>query len=303
MTRLAGNLASMTEFDDALALDRVDDGIWRGRLSDQWSIGGAVNGGLLMALAGRALGEHLGEHGGNASGHDAPVAFSAYFLSASGDGPAELRTEVVRVGRTMSTGQVSLFQDKGGVPVERLRALASYGDLATWAHPVLREPEPPRMPPPDQCVSASMAPGDFVASVPLLGRFDLRLDPATAGWALGQPSEQGVMRGWIRFADGRPVDALSLLFFLDALPPVSFDLGIMGWAPTLEFTGHIRAEPTDGWLRVELTTRTVTGGLLEEDAMVWDSTGRMVAQSRQLAGIRLPAGAGAGGAGPSGAAG
>ena len=39
----------MTEFDDALALDRVDDGIWRGRLSDQWSIGGAVNGGMLMS--------------------------------------------------------------------------------------------------------------------------------------------------------------------------------------------------------------------------------------------------------------
>ncbi len=279
----------MTEFDDALALDRVADGVRRGRLGEAWSIGGAVNGGLLMSLAGQALAEHLAEHGGNASGHDAPVAFTAYFLSASSDGPAELRTEVVRVGRTMSTGQVSLVQEVDGQPVERLRALASYGDLATWAQPVLREPEVPRMPPPDQCVDAAMAPADFRESVPLLGRFDLRLDPATAGWALGQPSGQGVMRGWIRFADGRPVDALSLLFFLDALPPVAFDLGIMGWAPTLEFSGHIRAEPTDGWLLVELTTRTVTGGLLEEDAMIWDESGRMVAQSRQLAGIRLPA--------------
>lgn len=279
----------MTEFDDALALDRVADGIRRGRLSGGWSIGGALNGGLLMALAGQALAEHLGEHGGSASGHDAPVAFTAYFLSASGEGPVEARTEVVRVGRTMSTGQVSLVQDVDGAPVERLRALASYGDLATWAQPVLRQPDPPAMPSPEQCVASGMAPAGFRESVPMLRRIDLRLDPSTAGWALGNPAGNGVIRAWVRFADGRPVDPLSLLFFLDALPPVSFDLGITGWAPTLEFSAHIRAEPTDGWLLVELSTRTVAGGLMEEDAMIWDERGRMVAQSRQLAGIRLPA--------------
>ena len=79
-----------------------------------------------------------------------------------------------------------------------------------------------------------------------------------------------------------------LPFVLDAFPPVSFDLGAMGWAPTIEFSGHVRAVPAPGWLQIRLTTTNVSGGLLEEDCVVWDSTGRVVAQSRQLAGVRIP---------------
>jgi len=33
----------------------------------------------------------------------------------------------------------------------------------------------------------------------------------------------------------------------------------------------------------------VVGDLLVEDVCVWDSTSRLVARSRQLAGVRLPA--------------
>ena len=51
----------------------------------------------------------------------------------------------------------------------------------------------------------------------------------------------------------------------------------------LELTAHVRAKPAPGWLRVRVSTRNFAGGLLEEDAEVWDSRGRLVAQSRQLA--------------------
>lgn len=281
----------MTEFDDAIALTGGGSDVATGRLGAGWLIGDAINGGLLMAMAARALGSALAGAGGDASGHDRPIAFSAYFLSACVPGAVTARTQVARVGRTLSTGQVSLWQDVDGAPVERLRALGTFGDLAARSEPVLRSPAAPELPPPDECVDASAAPASFRDGVPLLGRLDLRLDPATAGWAVGEPSKQGRMRGWLRFADRRPVDALSLLFFLDAMPPVAFDLGIMGWAPTLELSGQVRAEPVDGWLRVELATDVVAGGLLTEDATIWDRTGRMVAQSRQLAGVRVPGGA------------
>ena len=66
-------------------------------------------------------------------------------------------------------------------------------------------------------------------------------------------------------------------------PPVTFDLGRPGWAPTLELTVHVRAVPAPGWLRVSHRTRNVAGGMFEEDCEVWDSAGRLVAQSRQLA--------------------
>ena len=81
----------------------------------------------------------------------------------------------------------------------------------------------------------------------------------------------------------------SLPFFLDALPPVTFTFGALGWAPTIAFSGHIRSRPAPGWLRMRITTRNVIGGLFEEDAIIWDSRDRVVAQSRQLAGVRMPA--------------
>ena len=81
---------------------------------------------------------------------------------------------------------------------------------------------------------------------------------------------------------------MELLTVVDAFPPVALDYGITGWAPTLELTAHVRAVPAPGWLQVELTSRNVAGGLMEEDCRVWDSTGRLVAQSRQLAGYRQP---------------
>ena len=90
-------------------------------------------------------------------------------------------------------------------------------------------------------------------------------------------------------ADGREPDAALLPYVVDAFMPVSFDLGVPGWAPTMELTGQVLGRPAPGWLLAELTTDTVVGDLLIEDAAVWDSAGRLVARSRQLAGVRVPA--------------
>ena len=72
------------------------------------------------------------------------------------------------------------------------------------------------------------------------------------------------------------------------MPPVTFTFGALGWAPTIAFSGHVRSRPAPGWLRMRITTRNVIGGLFEEDATIWDSRDRVVAQSRQLAGVRMP---------------
>ena len=297
----------MSEFDEALALRRDETGADI-TLTDGWVVGGPVNGGLLMALAasaGRAAVEAAGGHGD-------VLALSAHFLSAAQPGPARLTSEVLRTGRSTSTAQVSLTQelpgDEGtaggadasggarasggssasGGTVERVRVLTTYGDLERQSEPVWRAEQPPAMPGPEQCVRAERASVPAAAQITLIDRLDLRLDPATLGWAVGEPSGRGELRGWVRFADGREPDVEGLVFFLDACPPVTFDLGAAGWAPTIEFTAHVRARPAPGWCQIALRTQNVAGGLLEEDAVIWDSTGRMVAQSRQLAGVRMP---------------
>ncbi|MEV6108553.1 thioesterase family protein [Streptomyces sp. NPDC051940] len=276
------------DFDRETAVTRKpgEPSVYDTELHGSWKVGMGVNGGLLLSVAGRALAAELGA---GPDGHPDPFAISAYYLSTSTPGPATVSVETLRRGRTVSTGAASLIQtDEDGVPVERLRAMATFGDLDDQTDDIRTSAKPPQLPPPEECVGTESAPAEFRAQSPLLSRVELRLDPATVGWAVGAPSGKGEIRGWFRLPEGREPDPLLLLLAADILPPVSFDLGIYGWAPTLELTVHVRAKPAPGWLRVVHSTRNFAGGYLEEDAEIWDSADRLVAQSRQLARVRLP---------------
>ena len=122
--------------------------------------------------------------------------------------------------------------------------------------------------------------------VPLLNHLELRLDPATTGWFAGRPGGSLDMRGWVRFGDGRPADPLALIQMADALPPSSFDLGLPGWAPTVALSVYLRGLPASGWLACVVRGQLWQGGWFDEQAEVWDSAGRLVAQARQFAGAR-----------------
>ena len=269
-----------SEFDRDTAVTRRSPGVYDIDLSAGWTITGAVNGGYLLAVLGRALADALP--------HGDPFTISAHYLTASQPGPAVVRTDVVRTGRTLSTGQASLFQhDDEGREVERIRVLASYGDLDALPDDVRTTAKPPAIPPIEQCFGPQDAPGPVPGGSAIADRLFLKLDPATLGWALGAPSGKGEMRSWFGLADGRDPDAFALLLAVDALPPTAFEMGFRGWVPTVELTVHVRCRPAPGPLRVAISTRNLAGGFLEEDAEVWDSADRLVAQSRQLARTRL----------------
>ncbi|MGD1220258.1 thioesterase family protein [Streptomyces krungchingensis] len=269
-----------SEFDRDTAVTLREPGVYDIDLSAGWTIINAVNGGYLLAVLGRALADALP--------HADPFTISAHYLTASQPGPAVVRTDVVRTGRTLSTGQASLFQyDDEGREVERIRVLASYGDLDALPDDVRTTAQPPAFPPMDQCFGPQDAPAPVPGSSAITDRLFLKLDPSTLGWALGAPSGKGEMRAWFGLSDGRDADPLSLLLAVDALPPTAFEIGLSGWVPTVELTVHVRSRPAPGPLRVSITTRNLAGGFLEEDAEVWDSEDRLVAQSRQLARVRL----------------
>ncbi|WP_327401156.1 thioesterase family protein [Streptomyces sp. NBC_01288] len=269
-----------SEFDRDTAVTRRAPGVYDIDLSAGWTIISAVNGGYLLAVLGRALADALP--------HSDPFTISAHYLTASQPGPAVIRTDTVRTGRTLSTGQASLFQyDEEGTEVERIRVLASYGNLDSLPDDVRTTARPPAFPPMDQCFGPEDGPTPVSGSSAIADRLMLKLDPSTLGWALGAPSGKGEMRSWFGLADGRDADPLSLLLAVDALPPTAFEIGLKGWVPTVELTVHVRARPAPGALRVSITTRNLAGGFLEEDAEIWDSEDRLVAQSRQLARARL----------------
>lgn len=259
------------EYDTHIAVRPTGPGRLLADLADGWRVGGGINGGYLLAVVGNALRASLPHH-------PDPLVISAYYLSAATSGPAEITTRVLQSGsRTTVAAELS----QGGV--DRLAALATYGTLHRLPDEVETTAVEPVLPPPEQCVRNTTAAESLLRLAPLMRRFDMLFDPACAGWVRGEPSGGPMLRAWYRLNDGRQPDPIALLTAVDALPPVTFALGRFGWAPTLELTAHIRAEPAPGWLKLRQHTRNIAGGMFEEDCEVWDSAGRLVAQSRQLA--------------------
>ena len=260
------------EFDEQIAVTAAGDGRYDAELSAGWLVGGGVNGGYLLSVVGNAIRAEL-------PAKPDPLALSAYFLSPGAPGPATVAVDVRREGGSVATVAAELSQGDD----TRITALATYGDLDRRAGDVRTTASEIDLPPREQCISNRHAPEEIKKFAALMDRFEMLFHPDQIGWAVGEPSGRGELSAWFRMVDGREPDPLQLLMVVDALPPVTFDLGQMGWAPTLELSVHVRAKPAPGWLKVRHVTRNVAGGMFEEDCEVWDSSGRLVAQSRQLA--------------------
>lgn len=256
----------MSGFAAATAVTPSGDGMWEAAIAPGWDIAGNANGGYLMAMTARAA--------TLAADRSDPVAVTAHFVAPGTPGPVTVQTQVLKQGRRFSTVEATLAAER---PLARL--LGTFGDLGDGAGHLERlGSEPPSLPPPDDCLRVE--PTDTFPP-PFVGRVDLRLHPDTG--AFGVPGSAHVS-GWLRLRDGEPVDTLSLLLAADALPPAVFFTDFpISWVPTVELTVHVRHRPRPGWLRCAFTTRFVTGGFLEEDGEIWDESGRLVAQSRQLA--------------------
>jgi acyl-CoA thioesterase len=239
-----------------------------------WSVAGRPNGGYLLAMVGRAALEAVGQ--------PHPLAVSAHFLAPSDPGPAGVEVRRLRAGRNLSTARATLVQEGAA----RLEALVTAGRIDPEAADGWRRASgPPGLAPVEACLPGrTEMPNGMRAD--LLQYLDLRLDPATAGWVVGRPAGRLDMRGWVRFHDGRPADPLALLQVVDALPPTSFELGLDSWAPTVELTVHLRGVPAPGWLACVVRGQLYRDGWFDEEAEVWDSAGRLVAQARQFAGAR-----------------
>lgn len=261
----------MGSFADATGVELQPDGRFAGAVVDGWDIAGNANGGYLLALAGRAL--------SMATGRADPATVTAHYLAPAQAGPVTITTEVLKTGKRFTTAWARM--ENAERPL--LAVLASFTDLSSGgAVPVERlEATPPELPDPEDCVPMSSAPP---FPPPFMDRVELRLHPEDSGFGSGAPSGQPLVRGWFRLRDDEPIDTLALLCAVDAFPPTAFNATLpVGWTPTLELTAHVRARPGPGWLRCQFRTRFVSAGFLEEDGEVWDPTGRLVAQSRQLA--------------------
>jgi acyl-CoA thioesterase len=265
----------MFAFDEDTVATRADAGHWDVTLTDRWNIGPNPNGGYVLAVIAAALFDAVDKPD--------PLSLTAHYLRPASPGPGRVEVEIVRRGKRHTHLHARLVQG-----TERVRLVAVFGDLASASGPTLVREEPPDLPPPDDCVVRPPGSGPAIGVPTMMDRFETRLSPQS-GWIRGEPTGVPEVAGWIRFADGREPDVRSLPLFADAFPPPVFELGPAGWVPTIELTVHVRARPAPGWLRARFATHVLVDGYLSEDGELWDETGRLVAQSRQLA-MLLPVG-------------
>ena len=257
------------EFDRAVAAVPSGDGVYETPVEDRWDINGNANGGYLLALVANAMRAE--------SGRAHPLSVSMHYLSPAPAGEARTHAEVVKAGRRLATVTGRLVRDGRDL----VRSIGTFGDLDAAQGNQYSVRPMVDMPAYEEC---QQRPQTSDIPLGLSSRLDMRLHPDDTGFARNEPSGTARVRGWFAFADGRPVDTLALLLAADAFPPVMFNLyGVQGWVPTIEFTAHVRAVPAPGPIACEFTSTVVQGGYWEEDGVMWDSTGRVVAMSRQLA--------------------
>jgi acyl-CoA thioesterase len=257
------------EFDIATNAVPLGNGVYDTPVEDRWDINGNANGGYLLALVANAMRAE--------SGRAHPVSISMHYLSPAPAGPATTTCQVVKAGRRLSTVVASMSLDGRDI----VRSIGTFGDVDASIGAQSNTLVKPQMVPYEDCPKR---PDNPEMPLGLTSRLDMRLHPEDVGFSTNTPNGIARVRGYFAFKDGRPVDTLALLLAADAFPPVTFNLfGVKGWVPTIEFTVHVRGVPVDGPIICQFTSSLTQGGFWEEDGVMWDSAGTVVAMSRQLA--------------------
>ncbi len=280
--------AAATAFDRDTAVRvvaRSDDGRGAGELvfaadvSPDWRAGRGPHGGYLAALLLRALVRSVDDPART------PRSLTVHYARAPRPGDVTIATRIERAGRSLSTLSARVEQDGALVAL----ALAAFS--VPWSAPDVAELPMPDVAPPDAERKSGVP---LFRGAPPFTRH-LVLQPRIGAVPFQGSSEPMQIGAWLGLSEPRPIDALSLAFFSDALfSPPFVRMSEPATSPTIDLTIHFRATTTVGDDPHELCfarfrSGVVHDGFFEEDGVIWAADGTVLAQSRQLA-ILMPIG-------------
>lgn len=260
-------------FADTLAIERGEDGLWRGEADRRFSngadprlagqFGGWVAAVLLKAAQAALAPKHR------------PRALSVHFLNAVRAGPLDVRVAPLRQGRTVSFWQSELSQGE-----VRAHAVLTAGVDRPDPHARLYA-QPPQAPGPDAAgLLRFTPPTPFGQSV-------------EARWVDGMPFQDGEAARsvfWSRIAAAARVDAAALALLSDFMPPRIF-FAAKAFVPssTLSLSLYLHASAEElqavgeGFILVEVIGRRIAAGYWDHTASFWSADGALLATSEQLA--------------------
>ena len=263
------------DFNTLTAVQRDDVDVFSLDVDPSAFIVRGPNGGYIAAVILRALLERVADLDNGAPPRP-PRSLTVHYPAPPSAGPATVRTEIVRAGRSLVSASARLLQD------DRTMAIALAAFSRDWPGAGFTDAVRPAAPAPD-----ATPPGALDRPpLPFLDYWDHRF---TKGRVVDihSPAET---QGWIRLADPAPIDAPVVAAMTDAFPPAVFTRYESPQpVPTVDLTIHFRVGlplaglGADDFLLGQFRTRTLVEGFLEEDGELWTVDGRLVAQSRQLA--------------------
>ena len=270
--------AGGTKFDRDTAVWREassgPETVFGAEVAPDWRAGRGPHGGYLAAMLLRALVEAVGD------ANRAPRSLTIHYARAPEPGPARITTVIERQGRSLSTLSARMHQDG------ELIALVLAAFSVPWSGPEISELEMPDVEPPDPSRESLR----LMEHGPEFARH-IVLQPRIEGLPLSGEERPMAIRAWMGLVEPRPIDALSLAFFSDALIPAPY-MRLREWSavPTVDLTVHFheRMRPVPGADPSELclaqtTSELIHDGFFVEDGLIWASDGTLLAHSRQLA--------------------
>ena len=265
MTAIAPLPGADTWFDRTTAVHRRSPGTYGLQLDPSWSSLTGIHGGSMVAMAVRAAQDHE---------PDRPVrTVATSFLRPGQPGPAELRIEPVRRGRSLTTLVVALEQRDRLVFTSRV-TLVDARPGESWEKLEASGVAP---------VEASI-PLDPPAEAGLVPHFDhatARLDPAHIPFSRSAEARVG---GHVRPLEPRPIDEPWLAMILDWFPPSPFTrLDPPTGGVSIDLAVHLhrtrQALRDDEWLEGRFRADVSHGGLALEHGRIADSDGTLLAES------------------------
>jgi len=277
-------------FLDTTAVRASGPGRYIGTIDGVWNLNPLPQGGVVTALALRAMGQELGDP-------TQPIrTLHTTFVTQVADGPVAIEVELLRRGRSMSH-----------LRAEVANLGAARGHLTTGifgsARPgfAFTDLEPPGViPPPLDCPSFRDSPPPGTEVFPPMPFWD-RLVEGRSAW--GHPPwepyvpERAERVMWYRFdraplLDDGTLDPLALVVLADTMPgAVSEKVGPSDrrwFAPSVDLTVHLLDHCRSSWVLAHNRCRFAGDGYASADMALWDcgeegsDPPRLVAYATQL---------------------
>jgi len=276
-------------FAEDTAVHRVDTGRYRASLSSAWNLLPLPQGGVITAIAARAMATELDD------GSQRLRSLHTTFVSQVTDGPLAVEVETLRRGRSMSHLRADVHNEG-----------ARSGHVTTAAYGSSRrgfsfdDLDPPAAPPPDQCASWRTPPPPGVEGFTPMPFWSEQVEGRTvhghAPWEDFEPGRAETVM-WYGFdetpwLDDGTVDPLAMVVLVDTMPgSIREKLGRLAparwFSPSIDLTVHLFGPCRSPWVLARSRTRHADDGYASAEMAVWDcgtsgtETPRLVAYGTQ----------------------